>query len=140
MPADWQADTGAEALTGAAALRRAKVALDMLAGPTGETGAILDAGLELLRSVASDQAVVASVRDVFAKTKGRRKQGPLALALSVVSAPEAPAALLAAYATAPKVVADRVQTALTSYETAELRSHPALLDMLPPARRYSLGL
>jgi hypothetical protein len=140
VPAGWQAETGGEALTGAAALRRAKVALDMLAGPTGETGAILDAGLELLRSVHDDPGVVASVQEAFAKNKGRRKLGPLALAMAVVASPEAPAALLVAYATAPKVVADRLQLALEAYDTAELRSHPELIDALPPARRYSLGL
>ena len=140
VPSAWHPDADTEALSGAAALRRAKVALDMLGGPTGETGAILDAALELLRSVRRDPGVIAAVAETYEANRARRRAGPLALALAVVESSRAPAALLEAYAAAPKVVADRVRKAISACDPAELRQHPGLIEALPPARRSEIDV
>ncbi|MHB8512545.1 MAG: hypothetical protein ACYDCC_10215 [Actinomycetota bacterium] len=125
---------------GAMALRRAEVALRMITGKTGETGAILDAGLDLLYSVRSDRAVVEHIENEFTATRNRRRLGPLALALFAVDSMIAPEALLDAYASATKVVAERIRRAILACDPADVRRHRDLIAALPPARKDSIGL
>lgn len=124
----------------AMAIRRAEVALRMITGKPGETGAILDAGLDLLYSVRSDADVIRHIEGMHADTRNRRKLGPLALALFAVDSRTAPRALLDAYATASKVVADRIRRAILACDPADIRPHRDLIGALPPARRDALGL
>ena len=122
------------------ALRRADVALRMIGGKTGETGAILDSGLDLLYSVRADPDVVARVEQVYEETRNRRKLGPLALALFAVDSRIAPEALLDSFATASKMIAERIRRAILACDPADIRAHRDLIRALPQGRRDQLGL
>lgn len=122
------------------ALRRAEVAIRMISGKPGETGAILDSGLDLLYSVRNDAAVVERVEQAYEETRNRRKLGPLALALFAVDSRSAPEALLDSFATASKVVAERIRRAILACDPADIRPHRALIQALPQARRDQIGL
>jgi len=124
----------------AMALRRAEVAIRMISGKPGETGAILDSGLDLLYSVRTDPSVVERVEQAFEETRNRRKLGPLALALFAVDSRAAPEALLDAFGTASKVVAERLRRAILACDPADIRPHRALIQALPQGRRDQLGL
>lgn len=112
----------------------------MISGKPGETGAILDAGLDLLYSVRSEPSVIEHLEEQYAGMRNRRKLGPIALALFAVDSSIAPEALLDAYGSATKVVADRIRRALLACDPADVRRHRDLLSALPPARRDSLGI
>ncbi|HVL90363.1 MAG TPA: hypothetical protein VM841_09030, partial [Actinomycetota bacterium] len=142
--ANWSAavpDQPLEKVSGgsAMALRRAEVAIRMITGKPGETGAILDSGLDLLYSVRTDPAVVERVEQAYEETRNRRKLGPLALALFAVDSRTAPEALLDAFATASKVVAERIRRAILACDPADIRPHRSLIQALPQSRRDQIG-
>jgi hypothetical protein len=128
-------------LTPAAAERRARVALGLLSEGPGRTGERVEVALDVLRTVREATSVAAKVEEAYEaarRARDRKAQAPLALALAAVGSPQAPAALLRAYATAPEPLAGQILEALRELPADALAPHRRLISALPPARRDAL--
>jgi hypothetical protein len=125
----------------AAALRRARTAIDMLREGAGRTGVRVEVALGLLRTVRNSPTVREAVESAYADAAARRAHRewiPLALAMHEVGAAEAAEALLLAYARADRVLAARIRRALAECDPADVRAHRDLIDALPIGRRQNL--
>jgi hypothetical protein len=126
----------------AAALRRARVALDLLSGQA-PSGAKVEVGIDILRSVRNHEEVRTAVVKAYKKARSEspsRVPVDLALALAAVEAPGATAALLESYAESKGAATERLRAALASRDPEDLRSHADVLARLPKTRRSALGL
>lgn len=135
-------ETPARAFPRGAAVRRARVALELLTGDVKVSEAKLDVALEILRTVRDHDEARAAVLAAFEEQRGARKgQGleALALALHAVGSDRAPVALLQAYAAAKAPLDDHLREALSGYAPDVLRAHQELIAALSKQRRERLG-
>ena len=117
-----------------AALRRVRVALDMLADGGDETK--LDVGLEMLETLREQEEVRAAVEEAYAVRRGPT----LGLALDAVGSERAPAALIEAFGAAKGTLSERLRVALGTYPAERLRSETDAIASIPKKRREELGL
>lgn len=137
----WVAPQRTQTTTNGIALRRASAALRLLREGAGRSGVRVDVAVGLLRTVEDIPAVRGEIEAAYGDAVGRRayhETATIALALVVVDSVEAPAALLRAYARADSVLAARLRRALAQVDPADIRSHPDLIEALPPARKQAL--
>ncbi|MEX2555681.1 MAG: hypothetical protein WEB06_08615 [Actinomycetota bacterium] len=126
-----------------AAVRRARVALDLLRADAKVSDAKLDVGLEILRSVREHDEVRATVAAAFDEQRGGRAGQALealTLALDAVGSDKALGALLEAYGSSKSPLAERLKGAIAGYGPDALRANKDQISMLPKKRREELGL
>jgi hypothetical protein len=131
------------ALSAQGAVRRADVAIGMLAAGPGRSGERVAVALDLLRTIKTEPAVLGAVEAAYTEAlNGRddRATAPLALALDLLGSPRAADALLRAYASAPTSIVGSLEIALRGHDRAELRRKRSLVAALPKGRRASLEL
>jgi hypothetical protein len=133
----------ARAFPRGAAVRRARVALDLLLADATVSEAKIDVGLEILRAVREHDEVRNAVGAAFdEKRSGRSGQAleALALALHAVGSDKALGALLEAYASSKAPLAERLKAAIAGYGPDAMRANQDQISMLPKKRREELGL
>jgi hypothetical protein len=135
----WQSPDAT--LSSVAAVRRAGVAIGLLAEGAGQSGARVEVGLDVLRSIEVDPEVVRLTEEAYTRALRHNDVpalAPLALGLDVVGSRMAPEALLRAYGSASGALAVQLLDALKACDPDDLRAHRNLFLALPKERRQAL--